>query len=132
MAYCVKMEEVQRNSGPTSVRQMPLHPGASPPGHPQVDHCQRQVCCAVQKTGMLTRSSGSAYLEIGSTKVTVAVHGPRPPEGKADFSVRGSVNVTVQYAPFSGVPPTKTRVRITCCHGLLKARAGHLPTAATA
>eukprot|EP00892_Ulva_mutabilis_P011874 jgi/Ulvmu1/9059/UM005_0152.1 len=62
-----------------------------------------------QKTGMLTRSSGSAYLEIGSTKVTVAVHGPRPPDSRADFSVQGALNVTVKYAPFSGAPAAKRK-----------------------
>lgn len=86
--------------------------------------CQHhQTSAAVMKTGMLTRSSGSAYLEIGSTKVTVAVHGPRPPEGKAEYSVQGAVNVTVQYAPFSGVPVPQSKVRLSRCRALTCAQA---------
>lgn len=61
---------------------------------------------------MLNRSTGSAYLEIGSTKVAVAVQGPRPPDGKAQFTARGALNITVDICPFAGMPADKSKV---CC-----------------
>ena len=36
------------------------------------------VPCTVMQVGVITRAAGSAYTEIGQTKLMVAVYGPRP------------------------------------------------------
>ena len=50
---------------------------------------------------MLSQSSGSAYVEQGSTKVIVGVHGPREIPRRSDFSMKGVLACHVQLAPFS-------------------------------
>lgn len=56
---------------------------------------------AVLRTGVLSQSSGSAYIEQGSTKVIVGVHGPREIPRRSDFSMKGVLACHVQLAPFS-------------------------------
>jgi len=47
-------------------------------------------------------ASGSAYVELGSTKVTCAVYGPRrATRASDDMYVRGKVDVDVAFAPFA-------------------------------
>jgi len=53
------------------------------------------------KTGALTAASGSAYVEIGQTKVLVSVFGPRESYKAESFSGIGRLNCHVQFASFA-------------------------------
>ncbi len=48
------------------------------------------VCCGpVLQVGVISRAAGSAYAEIGQTKLMVAVYGPRPSvRAPADAALR--------------------------------------------
>jgi ribonuclease PH len=72
---------------------------------------------AVFTVGMLNRSTGSAYLEMGSTKVAVAVQGPRQADSNANFTARGALNITVHICPFAGMHCDKSKVRQPHIHG---------------
>ncbi|KAI7888109.1 ribosomal protein S5 domain 2-type protein [Mucor mucedo] len=52
------------------------------------------------KTGLVTQASGSAYIEVGNTKVTCAVYGPRQLK-KAAFSRNGTLNCDFKFSTFS-------------------------------
>ncbi|KAI8980401.1 ribosomal protein S5 domain 2-type protein [Pilobolus umbonatus] len=52
------------------------------------------------KTGLVTQANGSAYIEIGNTKVTCAVYGPRQLK-KAGFSNQGTINCEFKFSTFS-------------------------------
>ena len=64
--------------------------------------------------GGLTRASGSAVLQLGSTHVAVAVHGPKPADGRAALADTGQVIATVEFAAFAGAPP-KPLARVRLC-----------------
>ena len=77
-----------------------------------VPHCLHAVAGA--SIGTLTRASGSATLELGETQVAVAVHGPKPADGRAALADEGQVVVTVEFAAFAGAPPKPlARVRLS-------------------
>lgn len=59
------------------------------------------------KTGAVTAASGSAYAEIGQTKVIVSVFGPRESYKAEAFSGIGRLNCHVQFASFA--TPTRAR-----------------------
>eukprot|EP00878_Enallax_costatus_P006349 GHUV01006657.1.p1 GENE.GHUV01006657.1~~GHUV01006657.1.p1 ORF type:complete len:259 (+),score=72.04 GHUV01006657.1:372-1148(+) len=46
-------------------------------------------------TKVISRAAGSAYVEIGDTKVMAAVYGPRQSERKFGFSDRGRINCEI-------------------------------------
>ncbi|KAI8388668.1 ribosomal protein S5 domain 2-type protein [Radiomyces spectabilis] len=52
------------------------------------------------KTGLVTQSNGSAYIEVGNTKVVCAVYGPRQLK-KAAFSRNGTLNCEFRFSTFS-------------------------------
>ncbi|KAI8973540.1 ribosomal protein S5 domain 2-type protein [Mycotypha africana] len=52
------------------------------------------------RTGLVTQANGSAYIEIGNTKVTCAVYGPRQLK-KSDFSNLCKINCDFKFSPFS-------------------------------
>mmetsp|Transcript_13373 Transcript_13373/g.22238 ORF Transcript_13373/g.22238 Transcript_13373/m.22238 type:complete len:297 (-) Transcript_13373:93-983(-) len=62
-------------------------------------------------TSVLTKSDGSALLELGHTKVLCSVHGPRSAAassltgGKSDFNAGGQLNCEVRLAPSFGLNP---------------------------
>ena len=62
---------------------------------------QESNATAVLRTGVLSQSSGSAYVEQGATKVIVGVHGPREIPRRSDFSMKGVLACHAQLAPFS-------------------------------
>jgi len=53
------------------------------------------------KTKVVTRAKGSAYLEVGDTKVICSVFGPREVSKREDFSMTGAVCVEFKFATFS-------------------------------
>lgn len=53
------------------------------------------------KTGAVTAAAGSAYAEIGQTKVIVSVFGPRESYKAEAFSGIGRLNCHVQFASFA-------------------------------
>lgn len=65
-------------------------------------------------TSVLTKSDGSALLELGHTKVLCSVHGPRSAAassltgGKSDFNPGGQLNCEVRLAPSFGLNPQTT------------------------
>eukprot|EP00882_Tetradesmus_deserticola_P028791 GHRQ01032083.1.p2 GENE.GHRQ01032083.1~~GHRQ01032083.1.p2 ORF type:complete len:136 (+),score=12.04 GHRQ01032083.1:741-1148(+) len=48
-------------------------------------------------TKVISRAAGSAYVELGDTKVMAAVYGPRQSERKFGFSDRGRLNCELNY-----------------------------------
>jgi len=53
------------------------------------------------KTKVVTQAKGSAYLEVGNTKVMCSVFGPREVSKREDFSMTGAVCVEFKFATFS-------------------------------
>ncbi len=49
---------------------------------------------------MASQAAGSAYVELGNTKVMVAVYGPRPTERKFGFAETGRLHCEVRFTPF--------------------------------
>eukprot|EP00727_Mastigamoeba_balamuthi_P005045 m51a1_g14539 putative 3 exoribonuclease domain 1 domain containing protein (255) ;mRNA; r:953739-955243 len=52
------------------------------------------------KTGVTTQAAGSAYVELGSTKVVCSVHGPRQ-KARMQFSEEGRVSCELRFAAFA-------------------------------
>lgn len=55
----------------------------------------------VLKTGVITQAKGSAYIEIGRTKVIVSVFDPREIPNRTEYSLKGEIYCQFKYAPFS-------------------------------
>ncbi|XP_066152589.1 exosome complex component MTR3 isoform X2 [Euwallacea fornicatus] len=53
------------------------------------------------QTGVVSQAKGSAYIEIGRTKVTVSVFDPREIPKKNDYGLKGEIFCEFKYAPFS-------------------------------
>lgn len=53
------------------------------------------------KTKVVSQAKGSAYLEVGNTKVICSVFGPREVSKREDFSMTGAVCVEFKFATFS-------------------------------
>ncbi|XP_022907300.1 exosome complex component MTR3-like [Onthophagus taurus] len=53
------------------------------------------------KTGVVSQAKGSAYLELGNTKVIVSVFDPREIPNKNEYSLNGELYCEFKYAPFS-------------------------------
>ena len=51
-------------------------------------------------TGLVSQAGGSAYVEVGGTKVIAAVYGPKP-NPKPAFAAAAAVEVSVSSAPFA-------------------------------
>ena len=56
---------------------------------------------AVFDCGTVTQASGSAYVEFGSTKLVVAVYGPRQPDRGNTYSEEGFLECDVRLATFA-------------------------------
>eukprot|EP00127_Corallochytrium_limacisporum_P006633 Clim_evm12s232 gene=Clim_evmTU12s232 len=98
-----------RNAGPASERIFPVRQkddtsasatstdGAKrPDGRGPTD--MRPIFLGI---GVLSRSSGSCYAELGSTKVAVSVHGPKPERAGVEFSAQGKLAVQYRLAQFA-------------------------------
>ncbi|ENN70215.1 hypothetical protein HUJ04_013086 [Dendroctonus ponderosae] len=66
----------------------------------EVDACDGQRKIYLQ-TGVITQAKGSAYIEIGDTKVIVSVFDPREIPNRIDYGLKGEVYCEFKYAPFS-------------------------------
>lgn len=55
------------------------------------------------KRGPLTQAKGSAYIELGETKVTVAVFDPREIPKQNKFNTQGELYCDFKFSPFAGV-----------------------------
>lgn len=55
------------------------------------------------KRGPLTQAKGSAYIELGETKVTVAVFDPREIPKQNKFNTQGELNCDFKFSPFACV-----------------------------
>lgn len=53
------------------------------------------------KVGIVTKAQGSAYIEMGETKLICAVYGPREVLKREEFSLEGKVSCEFKYMPFS-------------------------------
>jgi len=53
------------------------------------------------KTGIVTQAKGSAYIEMGKTKVIVSVFDPREISNRSDYSLKGEIYCEFKFAPFS-------------------------------
>ena len=53
--------------------------------------------------GLILNASGSAYLELGSTKVICSVHGPHVSQRKSTFSNMGHLDCDLRYSSVSGI-----------------------------
>lgn len=66
---------------------------------------------AYLRTGAVNSASGSAYIEIGNTKVIVSVFGPRESKKAMMYSDIGRLNCNVSYTTFA----TPTRGQVSDC-----------------
>ncbi|KAI4466531.1 exosome complex component [Holotrichia oblita] len=55
----------------------------------------------VMKTDIVSQAKGSAYIEIGKTKVVVSVFDPREIPNKNEYSLNGELYCEFKFAPFS-------------------------------
>lgn len=53
------------------------------------------------KTNVITKATGSAYIEQGNTQVVVSVYGPKEIPNKTEYSSKGVLSCEFKYAPFS-------------------------------
>ncbi|XP_012288249.1 exosome complex component MTR3 [Orussus abietinus] len=53
------------------------------------------------KTGIVSQAKGSAYIEMGKTKVVCSVFDPREIPNKTEYSVQGELFCEFKFAPFS-------------------------------
>lgn len=56
------------------------------------------------KLGIVSRAAGSAYIELGDTKLTCCVYGPRSTSARTttkSFLTLGNVSCEINYAPFA-------------------------------
>lgn len=60
--------------------------------------------CIVMKLGVISRAPGSSYIELGNTKLTCCVYGPRSTSARTtskSFLTQGNVSCEINYAPFA-------------------------------
>jgi len=55
------------------------------------------------KTKIVTQAKGSAYIEIGHTKVSCSVFGPREVAKREEFSMTGALQVDFKFATFGEI-----------------------------
>jgi len=53
------------------------------------------------KTGIVSQAKGSAYIEMGDTKVICSVFDPREISNKTGFCMQGELFCEFKFAPFS-------------------------------
>ncbi|XP_046734008.1 exosome complex component MTR3-like isoform X1 [Diprion similis] len=53
------------------------------------------------KTGVISQAKGSAYIEVGTTKVVCSVFDPREIPNKNEYSLQGELFCEFKYAPFA-------------------------------
>lgn len=53
------------------------------------------------KSGIIPQAQGSAYIEMGKTKVICAVYGPRDFGRKDSYQMKGALKCEFKFAPFS-------------------------------
>jgi len=56
---------------------------------------------AVLKTGIISQAKGSAYIEMGDTKVICSVFDPREVHNKTGYCVKGELFCEFKFASFS-------------------------------
>lgn len=66
------------------------------------------------KPGVLSQAKGSAYAEVGRTKVLAAVYGPKPSDVRTAFSDQGSIQANVKFASFATAERGHVS-RVRCC-----------------
>lgn len=49
----------------------------------------------------VTQAKGSAYIEMGRTKIICSIYGPRESLRKQEFRMKGKITCEMKYAPFS-------------------------------
>ncbi|KAL8109196.1 exosome complex component RRP41-like [Apium graveolens] len=94
-----------------------VHKKKKPPVFTDVDWVRpdgrrfNQCRPAFLRTGAVNSASGSAYAEIGNTKVIVSVFGPRESKKAMMYSDIGRLNCDVSYTTFA----TPTRGQVSDC-----------------
>ncbi|CAN8003289.1 unnamed protein product [Ixodes pacificus] len=53
------------------------------------------------KTSVVSQAKGSAYIEMGNTKIICSVYGPREIARRRDFTFKGQINCEFQFAQYS-------------------------------
>jgi len=53
------------------------------------------------KAGIISQAKGSAYIEMGKTKVICSVYGPREIAKRLDFRINGQIYCDFKFAPFA-------------------------------
>lgn len=56
---------------------------------------------AILNLGLISQAKGSAYYEIGNTKIICSVYGPREVMRRKDFQINGQLYCEFKYAPYS-------------------------------
>lgn len=61
----------------------------------------KEILLTVLKTGIVSQAKGSAYIEMGDTKVICSVFDPREVHNKTGYCVKGELFCEFKFAPFS-------------------------------
>ena len=62
---------------------------------------QNEIRKIFLKTGVVSKAKGSAYIEMGNTKVVCSVFDPREVPNKNGYCVQGEIYCEFKFAPFS-------------------------------
>lgn len=104
------MPDPKRNSGPDDAIEPPiLHKESAPPKSVDKNTSRtdgrkwNELRPLFLRVGIITKAQGSAYIEMGNTKLIAAVYGPKEILKREEFSLKGKVNCEFKYMPFSRV-----------------------------
>lgn len=61
----------------------------------------KEILLIVLKAGIISQAKGSAYIEMGDTKVICSVFDPREVHNKTGYCIKGELFCEFKFAPFS-------------------------------
>lgn len=99
-------KDTKRNCGPEDSRSYVLYQNRQltlfdPSGKRHDGRKPQDVRPMFLKTGVVSQAKGSAYIEMGYTKVVCSVYGPREIARRRDFTFKGQINCEFRFAQYS-------------------------------
>lgn len=99
-------KDTRRNCGPENAKSYILfqkreYQLLQKSGQRQDGRQQEDIRPIFMKTGVVSQAKGSAYIEMGKTKIICAVYGPREIARRRDFTFKGQINCEFKFAQYS-------------------------------
>lgn len=99
-------KDTKRNCGPEASRSYVLYQKRQltlldPSGKRHDGRKPADIRPLFLKTGVVSQAKGSAYIEMGNTKVVCSVYGPREIARRRDFTFKGQINCEFRFAQYS-------------------------------